>query len=888
VSERLVGSPAFKAGGMGDPCPAGSIPVHLRHSTPPTPRPLAVRTTNLHSMTTTDRGGATGTLGTFGGVFTPSILTILGLVLFLRVSYVVGSVGLVQALVILVLATSVSVLTSISLAVVATNMRVGGGGEYYLISRTLGVEFGGAIGIVLYLAISVSIAFYAIGFAEAAVVATGTDSPVWIRLVAAAIVVVLALIGFVGADLATRLQYFVMVLLVIALGSFLLGAVGDFDGTQFRENLNGGPGGVGFWEAFAIFFPAVTGFSQGVAMSGDLKDPGRSITRGTFAAVGLSTVIYLGVIILLAGATSAQALVDDTTTIMGDLSLAGWTMLAGVLAATLSSALASTLGAPRVLQRLGEDRILPRLETFAVGAGAANNPRRALAVSVVIALATVAAGDLNVIAPIISMFFLASYGMINYATYFEFRAGSTSFRPRFRWGDHRASLAGTLLCSGTIIAINPFAGTLAAVVLLALYTYLRNRDVPDRWVDSSGAHHYTRARSHLRALADEPTTSRDWRPCILAFVPRDPDNRRRMIMVASWLEGDSGYLTAVRLLDGAGPQNRRQSREIQADLASELSAVAPGAFARVLAVTDGEAGVQTLIQAHGIGRIRPNLTVFGVRDLRGSEIDRAAYGSMLQTCVRFGTNVAVVNVRADAWQRFHTTDPKERSIALWWADEQTGQLTTLLGWLCTRHEDWSQATIVVYVPREDDTDPAQVEALLTAARIEANVVPVDPTPAAFTTAMSSATMALAPLRIHRGMALGPFGTPLGMLVESLPLAVMTLVSEEFDLDAGPDESDQAELARLADQVANTSRWVADLDREAARLLVAAEARRLECDDPDDLVVQEANDAAAAAYRTYVGARVRLEALQASVDAFGPSVGSDAPDPDVWRRSARAD
>ena len=480
---------------------------------------------------------------------------------------------------------------------------------------------------------------------------------------------------------------------------------------------------------------------------------------------------------LLAGATSAQTLVDDTTTIMGDLGLAGSTLLAGVLAATLSSALASTLGAPRVLQRLGEDRILPRLETFAVGAGPGNNPRRALGVSVLIALATVAAGDLNVIAPIISMFFLASYGMINYATYFEFRAGSTSFRPRFRWGDHRASLAGTVLCAGAIVAINPLAGSVAALVLLALYTYLRNRDAPDRWVDSSGAYHYTQARGHLKALADEPTTSRDWRPCILAFVPRDPDNRRRMITVASWLEGDSGYLTAVRLLDGAGPRDRRQSGEIEQDLAGELAGVAPGAFARVLAVGDSDAAVQTLIQGHGIGRVRPNLTVFGVRDLRGSEIDRAAYGSMLQTCVRFGTNVAVVNVRSDAWARFQSTAPKERSIALWWADEQIGQLTTLLGWLCTRHRDWSRSRIVVYVPRESETDPARVDELLTAARITATVVPVDPTPAAFTTAMSSATMALAPLRIHRGTALGPFGTPLGMLVESLPLAVMTLASE---------------------------------------------------------------------------------------------------------------
>ncbi len=364
-----------------------------------------------------------GTLGTFGGVFTPSILTILGLVLFLRVAYVVGSVGLVQALLILALATSVSVLTSISLAVVATNMRVRGGGEYFLISRTLGIEFGGAVGVVLYLAISVSIAFYSIGFAEAVVAAFGSDSAVLVRVTAAAVVLILAAVGAVGADLATRLQFLVMGLLIIALVSFFAGAAGEFDPDVLADNVGRPESDVGFWEAFAIFFPAVTGFSQGVAMSGELRNPSRSITRGTFAAVGLSTVVYLAVIVALAGARPATILAQETTTVMGDVSFVGWTVIVGVLAATLSSALASILGGPRVLQRLGEDRVLPRLEFFAAGSGPSDNPRRALGLSVLIALATVAAGDLNAIAPIISMFFLASYGLINYATYFEIRGG---------------------------------------------------------------------------------------------------------------------------------------------------------------------------------------------------------------------------------------------------------------------------------------------------------------------------------------------------------------------------------------------------------------------------------------------------------------------------------
>ncbi|MEQ8842482.1 MAG: hypothetical protein RIB98_15975 [Acidimicrobiales bacterium] len=843
--------------------------------------------------------GQQGNLGTFGGVFTPSILTILGLVLFLRVAYVVGSVGLLRALLILGLATTVSVLTSISLATVATNMKVRGGGEYFLISRTLGIEFGGAVGVVLYLAISVSIAFYAIGFAEAVAASFDSDDRMLIRLIAAGLVLLLAGVGAIGADLATRLQYLVMVLLVVALGSFFLGAIGEFDGTTLGDNIDQPTGGVGFWEAFAIFFPAVTGFSQGVAMSGDLRTPSRSITRGTFAAIGLSTVVYIAAVVLLAGAAPAAVLAAETTTIMGDLSVLTWTILVGVLAATLSSALASTLGAPRVLQRLGEDHVLPRLDTFAVGVGPSNNPRRALAVCVVIALVTVMAGDLNAIAPIISMFFLATYGLINYATYYEIRAGSTSFRPRFRWYDRRASLAGTIACGGAIVAINPLAGAVAALVLLALFNYLRHRDVPDRWVDSSGSHHYTKSRQHLHSLAAEPVGHHDWRPAILAFVPRDPTSRRRMVTIASWLEGNSGFLTAVRVLQGSGPLLRRQAGHIEADLAAEVAELAPGAFARTLVVADTDAGVQALVQSHGLGPIRANLTVFGVGDLRGSEEDLQIYRSMLQNCARFGTNVAITNVRDDAWERFESTPPKSRSIALWWSDDQAGQLITLLGWLVQRHPDWGGASIVVHVPEvgdDSEAELARVAAVLEDGRIDATVRVVDRSPAALTNALGDATLALAPLRIRRGAAIGPFDTPLGMLVESLPLAVMILASEQIDLDAEADDDDLVALAELSEQAAAARRWAAELDATAAGLLVTAEALRLEVGAADqadgdaraemEARLAEADAAASSAYRTYVDAKSRSAALDARVVELAPRGSGVEVDPEIWTSRAR--
>ena len=505
----------------------------------------------------------TGTLGTFGGVFTPSLLTILGLVLFLRLGYVVGNVGFGGSLLILLMASSVSVLTSISLAAMATNMKVRGGGVYFLISRTLGPAFGGAIGIVLYGAMSVSVAFYAIGFGEAVASMLGEDPAGWAQPIAAITVLGLLGLGWLGADIATRLQYVVMVLLVLALGSYFLGVIPDIDTSRLGDNAAAPAGGDNFWLVFAIFFPAITGFTQGVAMSGDLRNAGRSIAVGTFAAVGLSTIVYLLVITTPGGPFRQRPLRTDPD-VMKDAAAISWLIDAGVIAATLSSAIASILGAPRTLQRLANDKLIPRLEFFGRGAGLRDNPRRATTLTACIALVTIAAGDLNVVAPIISMFFLVSYGLINYATFYEARAASTSFRPRFRWFDARLSLLGTLVCAAAIVAIDPLAGVVAGVLLAAIFGGLRRTARAARWSDSSRAHYASEARRHLRAAAAQPSDGRDWRPCSLVFVPRDAMRRTRLITMAEWLEGGVGYTTAIRMVEGSGARARQTRRDDRA------------------------------------------------------------------------------------------------------------------------------------------------------------------------------------------------------------------------------------------------------------------------------------------------------------------------------------
>ena len=330
-------------------------------------------------------GSRRGRLGTFGGVFTPSVLTILGLVLFLRLGFVIGRGGLIETLSILALATSISVTTSLSLAAIATNRKVRAGGDYYLISRSLGIAAGGALGLLLFAAQAFSAAFYCIGFGEGVATMLGSSSTGVVTLAAASAGVVLLTLAFAGADLATRFQFVIMLILASALVSFFFGGVGHFDADVLRRNWRTPADGLGFWPLFAIFFPAVTGFTQGVSMSGELRDPGRSLPLGTFLAVGLSTAVYLAVIVVLGGALPAEALGTDTGA-MRSLASHSWLVDAGVLSATLSSALASLLGAPRILQALARDGVFSSLSLFAKGSGASQNPRRAVLLTGTIAL----------------------------------------------------------------------------------------------------------------------------------------------------------------------------------------------------------------------------------------------------------------------------------------------------------------------------------------------------------------------------------------------------------------------------------------------------------------------------------------------------------------------
>jgi amino acid transporter len=733
-------------------------------------------------------------LGTFGGVFTPSILTILGLILFLRLDFVVGKGGAMRALAILALATTISSLTSVSLAAIATNRRVRGGGDYYLISRSLGVAYGGALGLILFVAQAVSVGFYCVGFAEGISGLLPATSAPRGDLVAASAAALLMVLAYLGADLATRFQYVIMAILGAALASFFVGATGSFDGATLAANWRPGSDALGFWALFAIFFPAVTGFTQGVSMSGDLRDPARSLPTGTFLAVGLSTLVYAAVALLLGGALPASELAAGGTA-MKRAAAVPWLVSGGILAATLSSALASFLGAPRILQALSADRIFPRLAFFAAGHGPAGNPRRAVLLTGAIALVTINLGNLNAIAGVVSMFFLISYGLLNYATYVEATAASPSFRPRFRFFHARASLLGTLLCAGVMLALDPVSGVVAVALIAAIYQYVNRTAVPAHWRDSLRAYRFRRVKEGLRAIAAEPAGATDWQPQVLAFT-HGLERRSRVLRFAAWITGGSGIVTAASLIEGEGAseQSRQRCRELEAELRLEIEEHALDIYPLVIAAPDLRTAMTTLVQSWGLGPIRSNTVLLNWMSVEPSEENSSAalwYGRMIANAVRLRQHVVVLDTDETAWVRLEEIEPDRRRIDVWWFEDESSRLSLLLAHLVTRTEDWEDAHLRILATTgegESDRMQAELSRRLEEYRIDAQVTVLsDPDLEGVIAHSRDAALVLMPLRIEGMRLADAFGWGIDAVLARLPIVALVAAADDVRLTEERDE-----------------------------------------------------------------------------------------------------
>ena len=669
--------------------------------------------------------------GTFGGVFTPCVLTILGVIMFMRANFVVGEAGILGAIAILLIAKCISLLTALSASAIATNMQVRGGGAYFLISRVLGLEFGGAIGIVLYLAQAVSAPFYVLGFTEALVQTFPVLKPHFAAIAFGA-AGVLFVVAYVGADWAIRVQFLIMAILGASIVVFLGGALKLFSVETFAANWAGGytpldlstpqAGKYSFWILFAIYFPAVTGIMAGINMSGDLKDPGRSIPRGILAAILVAMAVYLGQMLICGGAFQRDALIARPYLLLKENALFGGGMVvaAGMFAATLSSALGSILGAPRVLQAVARDNILPPLRPFARGAAKGDEPRRAILATGILtflvllwATRSSQGNALNLVAGVITMFFLYTYGMLNVSAFIESASGNPSFRPRFRFFHWATGLAGGLGCAAVAFVISPWQALVAVLLLAALVWYIKARTLRATFGDARRGFVYKAVRDSLLKLAQMEETPKNWRPTSLVFSG-NPESRETLVSYAVWLEAGHGIVFLANVLVGSfeeyGPRRDAAKKQLT-NFCRERNI---HAFPVVVIDEELEHGISSLMQALNVGPIRPNMVVFG---WSGDSSQVGATVGYLRIAAAMDMSLIVLRPGS---RPFHLG---RKRVDIWWRGMKNGSLMVLLGHLLTRNWEWSRTEVRLLRQMEKDaahdSTLEDLEKLIHSARVDA-------------------------------------------------------------------------------------------------------------------------------------------------------------------------
>ncbi|MGD8496252.1 MAG: hypothetical protein PVF05_08675 [Gemmatimonadales bacterium] len=648
------------------------------------------------STVTAGEQPTTARFGTFKGVFTPNVLTILGIILFLRTGWVVGEAGFYGALAIIVLANAISLLTGLSLSAIATSMDVKAGGNYYLISRSLGLEIGGAIGIPLYLSQAISVAFYVIGFTEAMRIIPFV-SALNPQIIATVVALTFVVIAYVGADFALKIQYFILAVLVLALISFFTGGWGE----MIRPNLVPQYSeGVSFWVVFAVFFPAVTGIEVGISLSGDLKDPSHSIPLGTIASILVTSVVYVGAALWFAYQLPADELIANPYA-MQKIASVPQLILAGVAASTLSSALGSVIAAPRTLQAVSRDRVVPRW--IASNLGSPTEPRMAVLITGAIATGVIWMGDLDFVAPIITMFFLNTYGMVNLVGAIERMVGNPSFRPRFRiplW----VSVFGALGCYGAMFLINAPATIAAILVSYGIFFGLSRRSMGSSWGDVRRGIWTSLARYSLLNIERQPATTdvRNWRPNLMVFTGQ-PHNREHLVDLAEWLGRGRGIVTFSQLITGAvGQANKPMLRETaRSRIRTYIRNRRMAAFAEAQIVPDFAHGAVSVVQAHGIGRLESNNVLMG---WSGAPEGRATQMQVMCDLTDLGKSTMFLHVDEERGFGDHG------SIDVWWGGRGgNADLMLLLAHLIRLHGAWggTELRVLRIVDSEEGVEPSR-------------------------------------------------------------------------------------------------------------------------------------------------------------------------------------
>ncbi|KAG5884024.1 hypothetical protein JTB14_014798 [Gonioctena quinquepunctata] len=765
-------------------------------------------------------GGAR--MGTLIGVYLPCIQNIFGVILFIRLTWVVGTAGALQGFLIVLCCCCVTMLTAISMSAIATNGVVPGGGSYFMISRSIGPEFGGAVGMLFYTGTTLAGAMYIVGAVEIILMYITDKLTLFgdisddtvkfnnFRVYGTGLLLVMGLIVFVGVKFVNK---FATVALACVIFSILAVYIGIFVNINGNDNLHmcvlgkrllkihdpfenchknesgmlhkmfcsnetrqcdpyyethnltiergikGLSSGVffdniynGFLEQgqyitkgklaadfeqmgtqhynqvyaditttftilIGIFFPSVTGIMAGSNRSGDLADAQKSIPIGTIAAILTTSTVYLSCVLLFAGTVDNLLLRDKFgESIGGKLVVANmawpnqWVILIGSILSTLGAGLQSLTGAPRLLQAIAKDGIIPFLSPFAVSSSR-GEPTRALILTLAICQLGILLGNVDILAPLLSMFFLMCYGFVNLACALQTLLRTPNWRPRFKYYHWSLSFLGLSLCIAVMFMTSWYLALIAMAMAGIIYKYIEYRGAEKEWGDGIRGLALSAARFSLLRLEEGPPHTKNWRPQILILVKLTSDllpKYKKLFSFAAQLKAGKGLTICGSVIGGDFPRSYGEAMAAKQSLSKTMEEEKVKGFAEILVARDISEGLSNLVQTAGLGGLKPNTVILGwPYGWRQSEDDRT-WQVFLET-VRNVTAAHMALLVPKGINFFpNSTDKVVGNIDIWWIVHDGG-LLMLLPFLLKQHRTWKNCKLRIFTVAQMEDNSIQMK-----------------------------------------------------------------------------------------------------------------------------------------------------------------------------------
>jgi amino acid transporter len=653
--------------------------------------------------------------GTFP-VFLAAISTILGAIMFLRFGWAVGNVGVWGALGIVLVGHAITIPTALAISEIATNKKVEGGGEYYIISRSFGTNIGAAIGISLYISQAISVAFYLIAFSLAfkpfypAIESVIGFKPIGQMFSIPMAIILSLLVIKKGASMGVVLLRIVVAILTLSLIMFFLG--GHWNFANLKGTMNFPKTGTSWVVAFAVCFPAFTGMTAGVGLSGDLKNPKRSIPLGTLLATLFGALVYVLIILKLGMNGTHKQLAGDEL-FMAQVATWGPIIFIGLAAATLSSAIGSLLIAPRTLQALTGDKVFPSQKVngwLNKGKGEANEPLNATYITLVIAFVVIILGDVNMVAKIVSQFFMVTYGALCLISVLEHFAASPSYRPSFksRWW---ISLIGTIGCFTMMLLMEVFAALFALAVMLLIYISVRRTNKnDDRGVAMLFKGALFQIIRKLQIWMQKNRTQikgTDWRPSFIA-ISGDTFKRISSFDLLRWIAHRHGFGTYFHYIKGMlSKGSKKQATEDLNRIIQLTDTSKAGIYAGTIISPSFITAVAQIIQIPGVSGMDNNGIIF---EFSKEEMDDSETMKNILTGVQIAltSDFNICVLRSSEYRcGFKTT------IHLWLTKKQlaNSNLMILLAYIIMGHPDWKNCELSVFAAAHEEELELQKENL---------------------------------------------------------------------------------------------------------------------------------------------------------------------------------